>query len=548
MKKYVAFVLAFVGLSFGTIFAYSDIDGHWAEKSINTLSTINVIEGYSDDSFKPNNNMTRAELVTIVNRLLKNFELSNKYVPDNNENEWFYNEIRKAIASGIIEGNTSGYVKPNDYITREEAIVILQRAFVENVTSNALAKYSDENRVATWAKDSVNTFLEKGYVNGYTDGTLKPKGRITRAEVVSIVNRMFGQIIFSGEYLQDVSGNLLLSGDNISLKDFRVYGDLVITEGVSDNIKLDDIIVEGNLILRRPFEFSNSEILVRGNVVNLYEQIMLPEVNTYVNSEYGISFAVPDNANVVEITDDSTEVNYRKKNLITIEIEKSEDLHFVSFDRAAFYAANKFDNLYNEVERDNWGLVEYAVYKDSDDSYLVFIKRFDVTYSIYCFNLSKDNVVENLVNTIFLFEGPQVQDHKLLSYKNRNLFLEFSYLDYVGVDDSYHTGNIYEGDSYFKLFIQVTNITDLKDYTLEELRVALQSLEGADVEILDSDIKKAYIYDAIEYTVKDGDKRTKSLYVIVETKLYHFIFVGDEDKMVSIGDEIFDDIVSSIQF
>lgn len=548
MKKFIAGVLISSALCFGTCLAYSDVSGHWAENSINTLSKINVIEGYSDGSFKPNNNMTRAELVTVVNRLLKNSNVSNKYIPDNNENEWFYNEIRKGIASGIIEGNSSGYVKPNDFVTREEAILILQRAFCENTDSNAISNFSDSNKVSSWAKDSFNTFLNKGYVTGYKDNTIKPKSKITRAELITIINRIFEQIIFFGKYSKSINGNLLISGDNIFLDDLHVYGDLVISEGVLDNVRLNDIVVYGDLILRREFDFKKNDVSVNGKTINLFEKIVLPNVNTYSNSKFGISFVVPDNANVVEITEDSKNINYRQKNLITVEIEKRDDLHFLSFDTAAFYACNRFDNLYDEIERDKLGLVEYGVYKNNNDSYLIFIKRFDVTYSIYCFNLTKDNVVENLVNTISLFEGDEIHDHNMVRYNNEKLFLDFYCLDYVGIDDSYHTGNIYDGDSYFKLFIQVTNITDLKNYSTEELRYALLSLEGSDVDILDSKIKSAYLYDAIEYTVKDGDKRMKSLYVMVGTKLYHFIFVGDEDKMISIGEDIYEEFVSSIQF
>ena len=54
----------------GTTFAYTDIEGHWAKKEIDKLALNGIVTGYSDNSFKPDRNMTRAELVTIINRLL----------------------------------------------------------------------------------------------------------------------------------------------------------------------------------------------------------------------------------------------------------------------------------------------------------------------------------------------------------------------------------------------------------------------------------------------------------------------------------------------
>ena len=151
------------------------------------------------------------------------------------------------------------------------------------------------------------------------------------------------------------------------------------------------------------------------------------------------------------------------------------------------------------------------------------------------------------MNSIKLYEGELVHEHSMKVYRNPGLYLKFSYLDYVGVDDSYNTGTVFDGDSYFKLFIQVNNVTDMSDYSLEELKMILKTLEG-NVEILDTKAKTVYQYDAIEFTTTEDNKMTKSLYVIIETKLYHFIFVGDANKMESIGNEIYNNIVNTIEF
>ena len=116
------------------------------------------------------------------------------------------------------------------------------------------------------------------------------------------------------------------------------------------------------------------------------------------------------------------------------------------------------------------------------------------------------------------------------------------------VDDSYNTGVVNENEAFFKMFIQVNNIIDMSDYTIEQLKDILVSLEDSSAQIIDSKIKKVYTYDAIEYTVKDGEKLTKSLYIVISTKLYRFIFVGDEQKMNAVGIEIYNDIINSMEF
>lgn len=548
MKKvYVLMLIIFLMLTSATL-AYTDVSGHWAEKNIESLSRINIIRGYSDSTFRPDDYITRAELITIVNRLLKNSEQSYKYIPDVNSTDWYAEEVRKGIYSGIIQGNEDGMIRPNDYITREEAVLILGRAFVENMPVYNTFSYEDIDEISDWAHPEYYTFIKLGYISGYDDNTVRPKANITRAEIVKIINNIFSEIVFLGEYTEEVHGNLLVSGDEIRLTNVIIDGDLVVTEGTEGKLELNNVAITGNLILRAPVEYDNKKVSIKGKVINLYNSIDDGNANIYRNNEYGIEFAIPENAKVVEITEAIKKIDYNQKNLITLRVNKDEELHFVSFKSGLAKEKKRFELIYNELKTGKIGLAEYAVCSDAKkDSYFVYIKRNDVEYALYFYNIDDYNVIDNLVNSIKLYEGEFIHEHIMKVYKNPGLYLKFSYLDYVGVDDSYNTGNVFEGDSYFKLFIQVNNVTDMSDYSLEELKMILKTLEG-NAEILDSTAKNVYQYDAIEFTTKEDDKMTKSLYVIIETKLYHFIFVGDADKMESIGTEIYDNIVNTIEF
>lgn len=535
-------------LASGTTYAYTDVKGHWAEKEITNLSLNGIINGYSDNSFKPDTNMTRAELVTVINRILGNSKQNTKYVPDINAKDWFYSEIRKGIQAGIIQGNTDGYVRPNDNVTREEAIVMIQRALVPINSNTLIEGFEDVEEVSSWSKQALGIFTNKKYINGYADNTLRPKNNITRAEVVKIIDNIIDLYATFGEFTGDIHGNVVVCGKNVSLKNITIDGNLIIAEGAEGTMSIENIIIEGNLIARSHIEIPKKNFKLKGEIFDLAAKDV-ENVSSYINDEYGISFSIPEKAKVMYITDEKEKINYNAKNLMTIRINQDDKLYFTSFDSALFKERKRYDVAYTEMEKGKIDMYKYAVYgSEKDDSYFVYLKRDNVEYSIYFYNIENINVIDSLVNSIKLYQGTKIVPHTQKVYKNPALYLKFSYIDYVSVDDSYNTGVVNDEDSFFKMFIQVTNIIDMSDYTLEELKDILVSLEDSDGEIINTEIQKVYTYDAIEYTVKNDEKMTKSLYIVISTKLYHFIFTGDEDKMNAVGVEIYEDIVNSIEF
>lgn len=548
VKKFLIIAVFMCILFCSTAFAYIDTEGHWAEKEINTLSLNNIIDGYSDGTFKPNKEMTRAELVTLLNRLLNNQVQNTKYVPDINAKNWFYAEIRKGIESGIIQGDSDGYVRPYDMVTREEAILMIQRALVPVVSNTVVKDYEDSSEVSTWSKDAVNTFLSSGYISGYKDNTIKPKNNITRAEVVKVISNIIDVYATFGEYTGNVHGNVIVLGKNVSLKNVTIDGDLIVAEGAQGTLKLENIIIEGNLILRDNVEIPTKNFKVKGKTIDLKSETV-QETSKYINDEYGISFSIPEKAVVEYISEDNKRINYNRKNLMTIRINQNDDLYFTSFETALFKEKNRFDMPYEELEIGKIGRHNYAVCGSKrDESYFFYLKRDNVEYSIYFFNIESINVIDSLVNSISLYDGTLINAHEIKEYNNPSLYLKFPYLDYVTVDDSYNTGNVNDEEGFFKMFIQVTNIIDMSDYTIDQLKDILVSLEDTDGEIINTEVKKVYTYDAIEYTVKTEDRTIKSLYVVISTKLYHFIFVGDEEQMEQVGVDIYNDIINSIEF
>jgi len=78
--------------------AFSDVEGHWAEKSIQKAEEMKVITGYENNRFMPDSYMTRAELVTIINRFLEIQSETDKYIPDVTRQDWFHSDVRKALS------------------------------------------------------------------------------------------------------------------------------------------------------------------------------------------------------------------------------------------------------------------------------------------------------------------------------------------------------------------------------------------------------------------------------------------------------------------
>ena len=169
----------------------NDISGHWAKKEIKQFISSGYVNGYEDKTFRPDNSITRAEFVKLVN---KYFGFNNKEAikfSDININDWYYKDICIASKAGYINGYEDKTFKPNKTITREEVSKIL--ISIKNKQDNVydkLNKYPDKNKVSNWAKAYVEGAIEQGYLKGDDLGLLNPTNNITRAESITILSRV----------------------------------------------------------------------------------------------------------------------------------------------------------------------------------------------------------------------------------------------------------------------------------------------------------------------------------------------------------------------
>ena len=184
----IGMIISFLFLfSFNSFAQYSDIKESFAKDEIEKWSKNGVIQGY-EGKFRPDDYITRGELSVILNRILQ-YENSNlnidKYI---DIKQGFYkNDILSLNEQGIIMGFNS-MLRPNDKVTRQEVFAILVRAFkisgkIDNIS------FRDEKDIANWAKSYVDIISSNGFINGY-QGKINPKNNIKRAELVKILDNM----------------------------------------------------------------------------------------------------------------------------------------------------------------------------------------------------------------------------------------------------------------------------------------------------------------------------------------------------------------------
>ncbi|MCL1874108.1 MAG: S-layer homology domain-containing protein [Clostridiales bacterium] len=150
------------------------------------------ITGFPDGTFKPNSNATREQFVAIMVRVLEKEEItSGKSYPDVKEN-WAANYIRTSKHHGWISGYPDGTFRPANNITRAEVTAILYRIFLaEDDPTLVIVEKDFPDISGHWAEEYIKKVTGFGDCSGYPDGTFRPNSPISRAELVVMVNKMF---------------------------------------------------------------------------------------------------------------------------------------------------------------------------------------------------------------------------------------------------------------------------------------------------------------------------------------------------------------------
>lgn len=188
---------------------YSDVAGHWAQTAILRWSDYGVLQG-SEGKFSPDGTLTRGQMAVILSRLLNLPAAPSAGFTDVAPDAWYADGINRCAAAGILQGS-EGKAMPEDPITREQAMVMLCRALgiaAEDV--GALAGFSDLSLVSDYARPYVAALVKAGVVKGDANGLLNPLSKITRAEIVTMIDRLVGHYAKDAGAFVDASDGALV--------------------------------------------------------------------------------------------------------------------------------------------------------------------------------------------------------------------------------------------------------------------------------------------------------------------------------------------------
>jgi N-acetylmuramoyl-L-alanine amidase len=185
--------------------SFTDINGHWAKSYIDLLASKLVVDGVTDSSFEPERNITRAEFAALVVRSL-GLEAStgNSSFKDVNANEWYAGVVNAAAAAKLVDGYEDNTFKPNAPIKREELAAMVVRALSyagakPEVNSGRqeqlLSKFTDAKQIV-WAQAEVAAAIEAGIIDGMTDTTIGSRELATRAQSATMLKRLLSKAGF----------------------------------------------------------------------------------------------------------------------------------------------------------------------------------------------------------------------------------------------------------------------------------------------------------------------------------------------------------------
>jgi hypothetical protein len=171
---------------------FRDTENHWAKDPIERLVQHNIITGFPDGTFKPEQTVTREEFIKLLVQA-KRYQLANGYstFKDVPQGRWSEPYISAAIKNGIIDPKAYGsYFAPAQAISREEMAVYIARALNLAPDTNVLT-FTDNNKIQQKNRGLVGAVVKAKIINGYPDRTFRPNGSLTRAEAAQVLNQVF---------------------------------------------------------------------------------------------------------------------------------------------------------------------------------------------------------------------------------------------------------------------------------------------------------------------------------------------------------------------
>lgn len=182
---------------------FNDTEDNWADEQINELAALGIIKGYEDGTYRPDEPVTRAQLVSLLARLFQWPSVGTQFYFEDSVPEWAQEAVNAAVAQGVVSGYPDRTFLPNRPVTRAEVSVILDRAIKFPAVNAGLLfddtaipgadeelDFIDAGSIPDWATASMSKVVSAGIMRGYEDGTIKPGANLTRAEIAALIKRL----------------------------------------------------------------------------------------------------------------------------------------------------------------------------------------------------------------------------------------------------------------------------------------------------------------------------------------------------------------------
>ena len=183
--------VAFADTTAAQTVQYPDIVGHKFEAQIRQWIEKGYIKGNPDGSFKPGNPITRAEFAALTNRAFGFNESIDINYTDIKTGDWYSNDASKATKSGYMKGSNGKFMPLDNISRQELAMIVSRLAKTEEtaVDDSQLKSLKDGGSIPAWSKAAVSTALKNGFFEGFVVDLFKPEEKITRAEAVVVLDR-----------------------------------------------------------------------------------------------------------------------------------------------------------------------------------------------------------------------------------------------------------------------------------------------------------------------------------------------------------------------
>ncbi|WP_449602046.1 S-layer homology domain-containing protein [Paenibacillus sp. Marseille-Q9583] len=186
------YVVVSVAKNFGDLGRYG-----WAQAAVEALASKGAIQGVSQHSYSPAQTVTRADAVVMIMRLFDLQAQATHSFTDIAQAAYYYEDVNAARTLGIVRGSGSGEFRPEQPVTRQEMMMMLDSAMLAAgrersvVRGEALAEFRDASQVSSYARESVARAVSSGLFQGY-NGYLQPVSPINRAEAAVTLYRLYG--------------------------------------------------------------------------------------------------------------------------------------------------------------------------------------------------------------------------------------------------------------------------------------------------------------------------------------------------------------------